>query len=134
MRMNPKELAIGAWVLSDNELARIISLERRDNKLYVEAHVYDGTCEENMDEIALLPEGIMPLPVTEELLKKNGWKRCKCSANCFVHPKLGEKNMIQFTKNGAIIHEVKVKYVHQVQNVIRLFNTDLSIELQLFKI
>ena len=32
-KINSKELAIGAWVLSDGERALITTLEKKDNKL-----------------------------------------------------------------------------------------------------
>ena len=133
-KINSKELAIGAWVLSDGERALITTLEKKDNKLYIEAKIFDGNNDMCTDEIALSPKDLQPIPVTEELLVKNGWTLDRSCSNVYIHPQLGIRNKIVLKQNVPVFHEFRVPYVHQLQNVLNMFNENIGIDLQLFKI
>ena len=133
-KINSKELAIGAWVLSDGELALITTLEKKGNKLYVEAKIFDGHNNMCTDEISISPKALQPIPVTEELLVKNGWTLDRSCSNVYIHPQLGIKNKIVLKQNVPVFHEFRVPYVHQLQNVLNMFNENIGIDLQLFKI
>ena len=133
-KINSKELAIGAWVLSDGERALITTLEKKDNMLYVEAKIFDGHNDMCTDEIAVSPKDLQPIPVTEELLVKNGWTLDRSCSNVYIHPQLGIKNKIVLKQNVPVFHEFRVPYVHQLQNVLNMFNENVGIDLQLFKI
>ena len=133
-KINSKELAIGAWVLSDGELALIITLEKKGNKLYVEAKIFHANNNMCTDEISICPKALQPIPVTEELLVKNGWTLDRSCSNVYIHPQLGIRNKIVLKQNVPVFHEFRVPYVHQLQNVLNMFNENVGIDLQLFKI
>ena len=114
--IDSKELAVGAWVRTDGEIARITSLYKHNGELVAEGKLYD------------------PIPVTTLLLEKNGWVKDKTGANAFTHPQLGSDNKIVIKDDVPVFHDQKVLYVHQLQNVLHEHNENISIHLQLFKI
>ena len=118
--IDSKELAVGAWVRTDGEIARITSLYKHNGELVAEGKLYDS--------------GIEPIPVTTLLLEKNGWVKDKTGANAFTHPQLGSDNKIVIKDDVPVFHDQKVLYVHQLQNVLHEHNENISIHLQLFKI
>jgi len=130
--VNSKELTIGAWVRSGQDVARITALAKVENNIYVEGNVFDGNYDVEDDGIQLILSGLTPIPVTSELLERNGWKKVPLEQNTYVHPILGEKNKIIF-QNGPIFHGFKVPYVHQLQNILAIMNDNISIELQTFR-
>ena len=131
--INSKELAVGNWVMTDGEIARITSLYRRNGELCTEARLYDDSSDICTDEIMIYPSGLEPIPVTVLLLEKNGWVRDKTDANVFMHPQLSN-NKIVFKDNVPVFFDVEVPYVHQLQNVLHDHNENISIHMQLFKI
>lgn len=131
--IDSKELAVGNWVMTDGEIARITSLYRRNGELCTEGRLYDDSSDICTDEIMIYPSGIEPIPVTVLLLEKNGWVRDKTDANVFMHPQLSNDNRIVFKDNVPVFFDVEVPYVHQLQNVLHDHNENISIHMQLFK-
>ena len=132
--IDSKELAVGAWVRTDGEIARITSLYKHNGELVAEGKLYDDSSDICTDEILLYPSGIEPIPITILLLEKNGWVKDKTDANVFTHPQLGSDNKIVIKDDVPVFHNQKVLYVHQLQNVLHEHNENISIHLQLFKI
>lgn len=132
--IDSKELAVGNWVMTDGEIAKITSLYRRNGELCTEGRLYDDSSDICTDEIMIYPSGIEPIPVTVLLLEKNGWVRDKTDASVFVHPQLSNDNRIVFKDNVPVFYNVEVPYVHQLQNVLHDHNENISIHMQLFKI
>ena len=54
--------------------------------------------------------------------------------NTFIHPQLGTDNKIVFKDNVPVFHNVRIPYVHQLQNVLHEHNENISIYMQIFKI
>ena len=132
--IDSKELAVGNWVMTDGEIAKITSLYKRNGELCTEGRLYDDSSDICTDEILIYPSGLEPIPVTVLLLEKNGWVKDKSDANVFVHPQLDSNNKIVIKDNVPVFHNVKVPYVHQLQNVLHDHNEDISIHMQIFKI
>ncbi len=128
--VNSKELTLGAWVRSGEDIAKITALAKEENNIYVEGSVFDAIYDEEDDGIQLLLDGLTPIPVTSELLIMNGWK--ETGQHIYIHPILGEKNKITIT-DVPLLHGFKVPYVHQLQNILAMMNNNISIELQTFK-
>ena len=91
----------------------------------------DGVIE---DDISLEGDGflgdidglIRPIPITPEILKKNGWKETQ-----YWHEYQDGKNTIQCCLpdmrgriNGVEIENFKCEYVHQYQHLLRLCGLD----------
>ena len=71
-------------------------------------------------------DGIEPIPLTHEILEKNGWKETQ-----YWHEYQDGKNTIQCCLpdmqgiiNGIEIKEFQCKYVHQYQHLLRLCGLD----------
>ena len=69
---------------------------------------------------------IEPIPLTTEILEKNGWEQTEC-----CHEYQYGKNIIQCRLpymvgriNGIDIENFKCEYVHQYQHLLRLFGLD----------
>ena len=75
--IDSKELAVGAWVRTDGEIARITSLYKQNGELVAEGKLYDDSSDICTDEIMIYPNWMEPIPVTMLLLEKNGWWRDK---------------------------------------------------------
>jgi len=132
--ISSKELAVGAWVRTDGEIAKITSLYERNGEPVVDAKLYDDSSDICTDEIMICLRGLEPIPVTVLLLEKNGWVRDDSDANIFRNPKLGNDNKIVFKDNVPVFHGVQIPYVHQLQNVLHEHNENISIHMQIFKI
>ena len=132
--IDSKELAVGAWIRTDGEIARITSLYKHNGELVAEGKLYDDSSDICTDEIMIYPNWMEPNPVTMLLLEKNGWWRDKSNANAFIHPQLGTDNKIVFKDNVPVFHNVQIPYVHQLQNVLHEHNENISIHMQIFKI
>ena len=132
--IDSKELAVGAWVRTDGEIARITSLYKHNGELVAEGKLYDDSSDICTDEIMIYPNWMEPIPVTMLLLEKNGWWRDKSNTNAFIHPQLGTNNKIVFKNNVPVVHNVQIPYVHQLQNVLHEHNENISIHMQIFKI
>ena len=53
--IDSKELAVGAWVRTDGEIARITSLYKHNGELVAEGKLYDDSSDICTDEIMLYP-------------------------------------------------------------------------------
>lgn len=129
--VNSKELMIGAWVRSKEDLARVTALYTENDGIHVEGNVFAGNETSVNDEVSLIPNGLEPIPVTAVLLQKNGWLRDECEPNAYVHPKLGANNRI-IIKDVPVIHDFEVPYVHLLQNVLTLLDENITIDMLLF--
>ena len=117
--MTQHELMIGDWVLDGNNVAQITSI------------TCDGIIETTFNEISNI-EVIHPIPLTPEILKKNGFKYRHSLAE-WVH--YNPFPLIDFTlltdEEGFHLDlpNAKIKYVHELQHALRLCNIDKEIVL-----
>ena len=101
--MKATELQIGDWILYGDKPVKVLQLSENDK--------YDW---------------VKPIPLTYEILKKNGWKDAE-----FWCEYLDDKATIQSCLpdmqgiiNGIEIKEFQCKYVHQYQHLLRLCGLD----------
>ena len=116
--MNLTDLAILDWVLINNTPHRIQAIDSIDAEMQADDELYyigEDRCHSE-DKI----EGI---PLTPEILKKNGWKEYEY----WLEYQDG-KNTIQCSPpnmlgiiNGVFIEHFKCEYVHQYQHLLRLY-------------
>ena len=80
--------------------------------------------------MALIPEGLEPVPLTAKLLEMNGWvKKTTCPA-VYVHPLLGDSNKVVFD-DVPHFRNIEVPYVHLFQNLLAIANKhNVDIDLQ----
>ena len=138
--MEANELMIGDWVLDGDEVARVTSL----------------TCDDIIETTLRLSniEIVTPIPLTAEILEKNGFERSYSNiltADGYKKlPQYKYKNMVQvqdICRNlitisysdleggvydiqcGIGSHIYDLKYVHQLQHALRLCGIDKDIVL-----
>ena len=117
---------IGDWVLWKN---RYVQIARISGIVYSFGHIdiLLAHCNDVGDGIETHDiSKISPIPLTAEILEKNGWKQTE-----YCHEYQYGKNTIQCRLpymvgriNGIDIENFKCEYVHQYQHLLRLFGLD----------
>ena len=70
------------------------------------------------------------MPLTAELLEKNGWVKTLINPITYIHPLLGDSNKVVFDGEPHF-REVEVLYVHHLQNLLAIANKqNVDIDLQ----
>lgn len=124
--MKPTDLMINDWVLWKNKYVRLVetsaivySLGQIDVRLAYCNDDGDGIERHDISKIS-------PIPLTPEILEKNGWKETeycyeyrdyKNTIKCCLPDMIGRIN-------GVEIENFKCEYVHQLQHLLRLFGLD----------
>jgi hypothetical protein len=146
MVMKTQELMIGDWVLWNTHPMKVMMIGSRMVKLYNE----DNSIED--DEIN-------PIPLTAEILEKNGFQRCENEWYYFKYDENGKVSLYQgcyskYNKNGKILlyqvswdvddlyleiasytsltgefNRMGVRFVHELQHALRLCGIEKEIEL-----
>ncbi len=138
--MEAKELMIGDWVLVRPSMMPIQVAAIHKKKV-----AYHATG----DRLTWVRDGLIePIPITPEILEKNGFKVKEPESN-FKYVAAGEKYIIKFLFFGEAIHGVStvmdcelvfaggldrihkcnVKYVHELQHALKLCGIEKEIEL-----
>ena len=119
--MKATDLAILDWVLINNTPHKIQAIDSIDAEVQADDELYCIGEDRYHSEDKI--EGV---PLTLEILKKNGWKE----AEYWLEYQNGE-NTIQFSPpnmlgmiNGVFIEHFKCEYVHQYQHLLRLCGLD----------
>ena len=125
------ELTIGALVRSNNDYAKVTALYKEDDGIHVEGNVFCGDDSSPEEELALMPEGLEPVPLTATLLEMNGWVKKASSPEVYVHPLLGDGNKVVFD-DVPHYRNIEVLYVHHFQNLLAIANKyNVDIDLQI---
>ena len=128
--VSSKELTIGSWVRSKKDFAQVTALYKEDDDIHVEGNLYCGDDSSPEEEVALIPEGLEPVPLTAKLLEMNGWVKKTTGPAVYVHPLLGEGNKVVFD-DVPHYHDIEVLYVHHLQNLLAIANKhNVDIDLQ----
>ena len=123
--MKPTDLMLEDWVLWKNRYVQIV---RTCSVVYSFGHrdVWLAHCNDDNDVECHDMSKISPIPLTPEILKKNGWK----DAEFWCEYQDGN-NTIQYCPpdmrgkiNGIEIEHFKCEYVHQYQHLLRLCGLD----------
>ena len=75
---------------------------------------------------------IQPIPLTPEILEKNGWEKRPTGYVFYTDGKRYDNSLWYiFGSNTFVVNTAKfqIKYVHQFQHVLKLLNIDKEIEL-----
>lgn len=122
--MKTNELMIGDWVSWDSENGRIAGLSHDENDEYGPVQMVDD------EDLDIAHVDIEPIPLTEEILKANGFERIddvlvlRLANNegyfrieCFKLPNI--RIATQTSKGFHDLHYT-FDYVHQLQHALRL--------------
>ena len=128
--VNSKELMIGAWVRSSKDFAQVTALYKEDDDIHVEGNLFCDDDSSPEEEVALIPEGLEPVPLTAKLLEMNGWVKKTTTPVVYVHPLLGDSNKVVFD-DVPHFRNIEVLYVHHFQNLLAISNKhNVDIDLQ----
>ena len=128
--VNSKELTIGAWVRSSKDIAQVTALYKEEDGIHVEGNLFCADDPSPEDVVTLIPDGLDPVPLTAELLEKNGWVKTLTYPITYIHPLLGDSNKVGFDGEPHF-REVEVLYVHHLQNLLAIANKqNVDIDLQ----
>lgn len=136
--MKPNELMIGDWVVYDDDVKYI-------DPIRIEGIDITGLCiTSDRDDVGF--EGVKPIPLTAEILEKNGFVKYNEVSDTPPYDKDEEGNMyysykgehkfwgwwqpdnIYFIPANAM-GNIEIKFVHQLQHALRLCNIEKEIEL-----
>lgn len=121
--MDCKDLMIGDWVvLKSNGV-------QPDTKIRITELSTDGGFVDDCDNFIGYEE-LDPIPLTEEILVKNGWEEQTDGTNdFFVSRILPELWHYVGTDYYSYDINIKIQYVHQLQHLLRLAGVQKEIEL-----
>lgn len=128
--METKLLMIGDWVLYDEEYYRVGELCYNDKVITLVQENKSSTTE------AFASENLVtPIPLTAEILGKNGFELDEEASNdfgfeCYAFP-FGKGFYIEHHNEYMITdHQlIKFKYVHELQHILKLCKIDKEIKL-----
>lgn len=140
--MKANELTIGDYVKFLGRVRKIKSIVRKDTGIEIS---FDGK-----NPVVVSLDEIEPVPLTPEILKKNGWKHefdkteymvkyelAQEGKNCWMMWAIKEHNLdIQRQDEKLNMYNLKVQrvcipcdYAHQLQHALRLCEIEKEIEL-----
>lgn len=135
--MKITDLMIGDFFSFNGNKYKIEDI-KKCGAIHVEYYPEGGRVEFNSDFIL---EDLKPIPLTEEILEKNGWKWGYANAKFFPGTWIGNL-LLRKDKEGFHILAVSdyddedtndtpfvIRYVHELQNTMRLFGFEKEIEL-----
>lgn len=139
--MKASELTLGSWVIATNngvcplpdKIAKMLPRAGRIVNLDYDFVVLDFV------DFGLMLDAIEPVPLTADILEKNGWKWNRyhtCIDITFgtIHIGWGfYKNCItvsDWAENGDTqITSMRCEYIHELQQALRLFGIEKEVEL-----
>ena len=124
--MKPTDLMVNDWVLWKNKYVRVVETSAIVYS-FGQIDVRLAYCNDDGDGIERHDiSKISPIPLTPEILEKNGWKETE-----YWHEYNDGNTIIQYSLsniwgiiNGIEIEHFKCEYVHQLQHLLRLCGLD----------
>lgn len=131
--INPKDLMLNNWVyLSEKSKYPMQVANIEMDMVYLnfegnESDVFDG-----------LPQYICPIPLTEEILQKNGFVKRKWIGhdNLFIYEYYGNKTnypiTVWYNSEFSVLFfgEKKIiKYVHELQNLLKIAGIEIEFKI-----
>ena len=129
--MKANELMIGDWVLFSGELKRVKSIVVSDNGVE-RIYVFGNTC-----QVSTINAYIQPIPLTPEILKKNGWEYNNYNNETeYEEEYYVDENGFDIHINGKNFEvrcidavNIQLKYLHELQHALKLCGIEKTIEL-----
>lgn len=121
--MEAKEVMTGDWVKYGNRFAIIQSITPNECCILVSCSGSDELIWETYDNIE-------PIPITPEILEKNGWEERPTGYVFYTDGKRYDNSLWYiFGSNTFVVNnaEFQIKYVHQLQHVLRLCGIEKEI-------
>lgn len=129
--MDAKDLMIGNFMLYNDDVC-IIDEIRVDNTVVLTALNTDVT---SIDGDQVSTDEILPIPLTPEILEKNGFKKANYIEvvggldTYYLGEEIGSFRIHRLQEDYYQFGLAKIKYVHQLQHALRLCGIDKEIEI-----
>lgn len=133
--LTKQDLMVGDWVyrvdFKEHIPVRILGLEIVNYDTQPKQYVADVFCPKHNNNVGLYMDEICPIHLTSEILKKNGFQQI--STNKYVSGKVtiavfAEEFLITIKSENARVM-IAIKYVHELQRVLRLCSINKEIKL-----
>lgn len=142
--MKATDLMIGDWVLHFGEVARIVGIriDNYNNSPYFKTNLHDTWYESGVD-------GIEPIPLTQDILEKNGFvcvevgdngpgtppkfrnrfEKWECRTQWHTFHVFIDRITHRYSMNAHSNHIEGMQYVHELQHALKLCEIDKDIVL-----
>lgn len=128
--MKLTDLKIGDWVLFEGNVSKVISLSEKVSQL-------ESKDEDEYFASFNVGEDITPIPITKEILEKNGYEQGLGIDECsYSYSKDDlyleyhrDENKIYFQDFYRSVNYKEIKYVHELQHILWALGYDDDIEL-----
>jgi len=123
--MKTNELMIGDWVLYKGEPTIVYEIDDYYQRINTEPDGYDSIKCIEISEIE-------SIPLTHDILEKNGWEERPTGHVFYTDGKRYDNSLWYiFGFNTFVVNtaEFQIKYVHELQHILKLLNIDKEIEL-----
>ena len=122
--MEARDLMVGDWVVYNGDVDYInpIKIEGMD--------IATGMCvTTDRDDVGF--DGVWPIPLTAEILEKNGFEKCRIKEIEYFGWRLNEDFSLELNAVDTLMwnDDVAIHYVHQLQHALRLCGIDKEITL-----
>jgi hypothetical protein len=121
MAMKINELMIGDWVYNKRH-KKNIQIQPYD--FFVHGHGNNGTFA--VSSTIVSGRDLVPIPLTEEILVKNGWRKEPLTIDGDYADWYGEIPICQ-EEDEFNYADIELRYVHQLQRLLNLCNIDKEI-------
>lgn len=120
--MEARDLMVGDWVVYNGDVDYInpIKIEGMD--------IATGMCvTTDRDDVGF--DGVWPIPLTAEILEKNGFEKCRIKEIEYFGWRLNEDFSLELNAVDTLMwnDDVAIHYVHQLQHALRLCGIDKEI-------
>ena len=125
--MTQKDLQIGDWVYNHRKWECPILSIRRD---YDSEQYYVMVIARHYGEEEFRVEDLSPIPLTPEILEKNGWEKTPTGYVFYTDGKKYDNSLWYiFDSNTFVVNtaEFQIKFVHQLQHALRLCGIEKEI-------
>lgn len=124
------DLCVGDWVQDkEGTPAKILGIEQWSGEYYLNVEV------NGVDVGNVIAEGALPIPITPEILEKNGLCVVEEDADFSEYELFGSENFSIFHLKGTLHYRLETPRaslvcwnVHQLQHALRLANIEKEIE------
>lgn len=129
--IQPKELMLGNWVYLDGDAKYPVRVEA----IYTD-YVFLQPSAEGFEIFSAREDEICPIPLTEEVLLKNGFiKSVYIEDKCFGFdiPADDEISLLKIADEGFFVYMLgklyEIKYVHQLQNILTIAGIEIDFKI-----
>ena len=131
VEIKANELMLGDWVFSKSisKPCKVIGIDPMEGLGSREGYTFK-LAGPNNEILFVHASSVKPIPLTAEILEKNGFSADYCNDDlCYAQSYGGDVIGIHINGKNGCMDEMYFKYVHELQHAFRLCGIDKEIEL-----